>query len=181
MAPRPTSAVPHARNTPHSCDRSLGSGILEESLSRLGVASRNAMTRAVPLVITAALVLGCKDGSSPPSDRARLGSRVSVWLPPSTAVLAHEYYSGLGDAVRSVLSDPASWAAVWAQLTFGTQPQTPLPSVDFDTERVLVAALGTRPTGGYDIRVDSLVRYEHGSVAYVTTRVLARTVSRPKP
>jgi hypothetical protein len=130
----------------------------------------NAMTRAVPLVITAALVLGCKDGSSPPSDRAR-----------PTAVLAHASYSGLGDAVRSVLSDPASWAAVWAQLTFGTQPQTPLPSVDFDTERVLVAALGTRPTGGYDIRVDSLVRYEHGSVAYVTTRVLARTVSRPKP
>ncbi len=50
------------------------------------------------------------------------------------------------------------------------QPQPPLPSVDFGTEGVLVAALGTRNTGGYDIRVDSLVQYQYASVAYVTTQ-----------
>lgn len=130
----------------------------------------NAMTRTVALVLAAALSLGCKDVSSPPRDRARLGSRVSVWLPPSSAVLVYAYYSGLGDSVRSVIGDAASWAAVWAQVTVGGQPQPPLPSVDFRTERVLVVALGTRPTGGYDIRVDSLARYELGSVADVTTR-----------
>jgi hypothetical protein len=129
----------------------------------------NAITRPVALVLATALSLGCNNVSSPPVDGARLGSRVAVWLPPSTAVLVHEYYSGLGDAAQVIITDAATWSAVWAQLYLSRQPQPPLPSVDFGTERVLVAALGTRGTGGYDIHVDSLVRFEHGSVTYVTT------------
>ncbi len=120
----------------------------------------HAMTRAVALVLATALSLGCNGVSSPSVDRTAFGSRVSVWLPPSTAVLVHGYDSGLGDSTRLVIS----------QLTARSQPQPPLPAVDFDTERLLLAALGQRNTGGYDIRIDSLVRFEHGSVAYVTTR-----------
>jgi hypothetical protein len=130
----------------------------------------NDKTRAVTLVLATALSLGCKGVSSPLVDRTAFGSRVSVWLPPSTAVLVHGYDSGLGDSARLVISDAQTWAIIWAQLTARGQPQPPLPTVDFGTERLLLAALGRRPTGGYDIRIDSLVRFEHGSVAYVTTR-----------
>ncbi len=130
----------------------------------------HAMTRAVALVLATALSLGCKGVSSPLVDRTTFGSRVSVWLPPSTAVLVHGYDSGLGDSARLVISDAQTWAIIWAQLTARSQPQPPLPTVDFGTERLLLAALGQRNTGGYDIRIDSLVRFEHGSVAYVTRR-----------
>jgi hypothetical protein len=107
-------------------------------------------------------------------NRAALGSRVSAWVPESAAVLVHADYSGLGDAARVVITDADRFALIWSQVYTGLQPQPPLPRVDFGTEGVLLAALGRRGTGGYDIRIDSLVRFEHGSVAYVTSRAPGR-------
>lgn len=135
----------------------------------------NAITRACAPAFATALALGCVDVTSPPVGRAALGSRSAAWVPDTTAILFHGAYSGLGDSARLVIRDSGTWAAIWTQLATGRQPQPPLPSVDFGTERVLLAALGQRNTGGYDIRIDSLVRYERGSVAYVTTRAPGRS------
>src|SRR5213593_2093176 len=115
-------------------------------------------------LLTMVLVVGCRDAASPPADLGALGSRVSV---DPTSVLAHEYYSGFGNEALSVITDSATWADAWTQLYAARQPQPPLPVVDFRTERVLVAALGQRSTGGYDIQIDSVVQFKFGIVAYV--------------
>src|SRR6266480_2833169 len=38
----------------------------------------------------------------------------------------------------------------------------------FAPEQVVLVALGQRRTGGYDIRIDSVVQFQRASVAYVT-------------
>jgi protease stability complex PrcB-like protein len=127
-----------------------------------------ARPRLVTTVVAIALSLGCQDASSPAAEWTAFGSRTSVSQPDSSAVIVHEYYSGLVDAADLVISDSQTWAAMWARLNAGRQPPPPLPAVDFLTERVILVALGQRNSGGYDIRVDSVVHFERGSVTYVT-------------
>jgi hypothetical protein len=97
-----------------------------------------------------------------------LGPRTSVWLPDPSAAIAHGYYSGFVDAANLVIADSQSWAVAWAQINGSLRPQPDLPVVDFRTEQVLVVALGNRNSGGYDIRVDSVVHFQRGSGTYVT-------------
>ena len=121
-------------------------------------------SRCFPFLLAIVLVVGCQEAAGPPADVAALGSRVAV---EPTTILTHEYYSGLENEALAVITDSAAWASVWAQLYTGRQPQPPLPVVEFRTERVLLAALGQRATGGYDIQIDSVVQFRLGIVAYV--------------
>jgi hypothetical protein len=66
------------------------------------------------------------------------------------------YNSGLAESARLVVRDPAAWQQVWSMLGNSASPAA--PPVDFAAEMVVVAALGTRPTGGYSIFVDSAYR-----------------------
>jgi hypothetical protein len=128
----------------------------------------NVLTRLLLPVVAVALSLGCADASSPPGDGIALGTRLSAWVPDPSAALAHEYYSGFRDAAGLVIADSRSWEAAWARLYAGARPQPPLPAVDFRAERVVLVALGERNSGGYDIRIDSVARFQRGSVTYVT-------------
>ena len=129
----------------------------------------NALTRLLVPLVSIALSLGCESASAPRADGTALGPRVAVSLPDPTTAMAHEYFSGFGDPAQLVIADSWSWADTWAQLYTGLQPRPSLPAVDFRTERVVLVALGLRSHGGYDIRIDSVVRFERGSVTYVTT------------
>ena len=62
-------------------------------------------------------------------------------------------YSGLKEPARLVIRDAEAWASLWATVHEGMWPQPALPTIDFGTEMVVAAALGTRPTGGYAIRI----------------------------
>jgi hypothetical protein len=63
------------------------------------------------------------------------------------------YYSGLVEPARMVIDDPAALASVWARVFANGSELPPLPKVDFRRERVIVAALGGRATGGYGIEI----------------------------
>ena len=56
--------------------------------------------------------------------------------------------SGIGEARRMVVRDANAFAQVWSELGAGDRPE-----VDFTQNVVVVAALGQRPTGGYEIAV----------------------------
>ena len=138
---------------------------LPEALRQSG--AMNPLRRLLVPVLAVALSLGCQDTSSP-ADRTAFGSRTSVWQPDPSAAIAHEYYSGFGDSTNLVITDSYTWAVTWARLYASLRPRALLPTVDFRTERVVLVALGGRSTGGYDIRVDSVVRFQRGGVMYVT-------------
>lgn len=68
---------------------------------------------------------------------------------------AYSTYSGLNDPVRTVVRDSAEWDALWQAITRPFYPAPPLPQVDFDRDMVVVAALGARPSSGYDIVIEA--------------------------
>jgi hypothetical protein len=86
-------------------------------------------------------------------------------------VLLHLGYSGFGEPARLVVRDSAMWAALWATAFARQTTVPPLPAVNFATDMILVAALGARPSGGYDIAIEGLAPEAEGAVAFVTTRV----------
>lgn len=69
---------------------------------------------------------------------------------PFVSVLKLQY-SGLVEEVHEVLKSRADWANLWSAATSGFDPSRDVPAVDFGRDVVLVAALGRRPTGGYEV------------------------------
>ena len=63
--------------------------------------------------------------------------------------------SGINDRRRVVISDPVTWAAVWAQANATNLQPPPVPAIDFDTEVVVLASMGTKNSGGYSIDIIS--------------------------
>ncbi len=119
---------------------------------------------AVGAATALVLGLGCRDTTGP-------GAFLDLnapWVPDSTSVLASSGYTGFDGSVRAVLGDVQTWAVVWNEFVGSIQPKPSLPAVDFTADWVLVVALGSRPTGGYGIRVDSVANHG-GTVVYVTT------------
>ena len=68
---------------------------------------------------------GCREVAGPVA--TDLGSRASVWLPDSTAILAHSDFSSYGTATRMVVSDAVTWALAWNRICGGVQPPPPKP------------------------------------------------------
>ena len=60
-------------------------------------------------------------------------------------------FSGFSDSARIVVRDSTAWGETWRTIHRPFIPPPPIPSVDFSREMVLVAALGARPSEGYEI------------------------------
>jgi len=75
---------------------------------------------------------------------------------PELAILPYRIYSGLSQRERLVVRDAESWAALWTRIVGSHRPAPPAPAVDFSKEMVVVASMGSRPTGGYTIYIDDL-------------------------
>ncbi len=78
------------------------------------------------------------------------------------------YFSGLDDSLRLVIRDAETWQNTWERMHRSQRPQPPLPEVDFEHEMLIVAALGSRPSGGYSILVEAA--HEHPSHLVATIR-----------
>jgi hypothetical protein len=67
---------------------------------------------------------------------------------------AFSTYSGLVDSAHMVVRDSSAWRRLWQQINRPFIPQPVLPPVDFQREMIVVAALGSRPSAGFDIVID---------------------------
>jgi hypothetical protein len=76
----------------------------------------------------------------------------------SFETLLDEVSSGLHGRRRDVVRDEAAWARLWAQIHEGVTPQPSLPPVDFSRDMLIAVATGTRPSGGFDIKIESVAR-----------------------
>ena len=66
--------------------------------------------------------------------------------------LHHSELSGMDSAARLILRNSTSWSRAWTRLSGRTAP----PQVEFSTHMVLIAAMGTMPSGGFDVTIDSV-------------------------
>jgi hypothetical protein len=118
------------------------------------------------------LISGLSVGGCRSSSQLEAPQEVAAEL-DSGSILLHLGYSGFSEPVRFVVRDSAQWAVLWATAFARQITVPPLPAVDFERDMILVAALGARPSGGYDIGIEG-VRPEQGeAVALVTTTVPA--------
>ena len=86
---------------------------------------------------------------------------------PFVSVLKLQH-SGLVQEAREVLKSRADWANLWSTATSGFDPSRDVPTVDFGRKMVLVAALGRRPTGGYDVFFTAVYEDEGHLYAIIT-------------
>lgn len=76
--------------------------------------------------------------------------------------LVSQAYSGIESPLREVIREPAAWEDLWRRIHAGTSPVPPPPPVDFEREMLVVAALGTRMSGGFGISVTRVIAGEEG-------------------
>jgi len=67
---------------------------------------------------------------------------------------AFSSYAGIGDPMRAVIRDSTAWRQLWERINRPFVPQPSLPEIDFGREMIVVAALGSRPNGGYDVIIE---------------------------
>jgi predicted small secreted protein len=128
--------------------------------------TRRLLTPALTALAAGALA-GCNTTTAVAPDASRVPDRTGA--PVAVTRLRAEPYSftfssGLRTPQRTVVRDEAAWRAAWAAMWQGYSPQPALPPVDFAREVVVVAALGERMTGGYQIFVDSATTTAGGGV-----------------
>lgn len=63
------------------------------------------------------------------------------------------FFAGSGyDQPRTlVIHDRETWVRTWADIYRRADPPPPMPEVDFANEMVVVAALGPRPSSGFEV------------------------------
>jgi hypothetical protein len=119
------------------------------------------------LVGATAVSIGCVDralGDLPDTtENARPAS-----VQPLAAGEPMRFHSGLTTRQRLVIRDAATWANVWHQIAGTIQPAPAVPVIDFATGLVIVAAMGTKSSGGYSIEVDDVHTIAGGASISVT-------------
>jgi hypothetical protein len=112
-------------------------------------ACRTLLGAVVSLALTGSLA-GCTGPASAtpgiPAVSLPVTALASTTLGPTSAGLFQTSGS-------RVVGDTATWSALWAQMWANESAPPALPAVDFSTTSVLVAWMGQRPTGGYEIDV----------------------------
>jgi hypothetical protein len=98
--------------------------------------------------IACLLGAACSDANAPPD----LGNPVAFERLRAEPY-SFTYYSGMDKPERIVVRDAATWKVVWDQIN-SRGSSVPLPVADFSREMLVVAALGSRSTGGFSILVE---------------------------
>ncbi len=83
--------------------------------------------------------------------------------------LYHSQLIGPASSMRDIVRDSARWSKAWAQVQRGNLTVEPLPAVDFSRDMVLIAALGSVGSGGYDVAVDSVAATRSEYLIFVRT------------
>ena len=81
--------------------------------------------------------------------------------------------SGVTESGLYVLRDQEAFEALWRKHTRLQLPTPPTPLVDFDESMVVATFAGQKPSGGYSVRIEEVVRMPE--TAERTSQVVVRT------
>ena len=98
------------------------------------------------------------------AESAMIGKDVPV------TIVAAETYSGLDRPISRLIRSEAELKSVWKRIHRGRQPLPPLPVVDFERDMLILAALGSRNSGGFGIDVARVIRDKDSLHILVRTR-----------
>ena len=122
---------------------------------------------SIPLLLAIAAACsherpGASEASLVPADAFAVASE-----PIDNPLESWRSYSGIDRRQRLVIRDQQAWEDFWRRATSNTSPSQPAPTIDFDRDIVVIAAMGSRPTGGYAIAIDGLFQQANDLYAVV--------------
>ena len=136
------------------------------------------MTKIFTLLSLGLISLSCSPAPRPAEDgtsRREPAAALSVQPLDSSLQNYYRYSSGYEDSARLVIRNKDEWAQVWSRIVSNHGPTPATPQIDFSRELVIVAAMGTRATGGFSIAVTTVVEEAGGLVATVVSTSPGRT------
>lgn len=113
------------------------------------------MRPLVPALLAALVACNAPSAITPLTDIPSGAVNVD-WNDAGAVRIAHAYNSGFRESARTVIDNDADWRKIWSAYTANLGSPPPLPAVDFSHQEVLVAALGERNSGGYDMRISRI-------------------------
>jgi len=112
--------------------------------------------RLLMFSITFAL-LGCSSPSAPEVPDVPDDAVAIVRDDFQDAVDGMRHFSGYDEPARRVIRDRETWTRVWLRVTTNASSRS-LPQVDFDRHMIIFAAMGSKPSTGYQIQITELYR-----------------------
>ncbi len=76
-------------------------------------------------------------------------------------------FASITEPRRAVIRDAAAWRDFWREAAPPREPAPTRPDVDFTTSMLLVAAMGQRGTGGYEIHIERVYERDGELIAVV--------------
>ena len=129
-------------------------------------------------VFAAVLALACSDGDGAPLP---MGPDPSSTPDLDARVILDTKYGGIAEPERSVIRNAAAWDAFWNRLRdAGEIEPVPTPAVDFDSRIAIVAILGERDRGGFDIDISDLALSGDDLVVGIRLTIPGATCSQPE-
>ncbi|HUL75561.1 MAG TPA: protease complex subunit PrcB family protein [Vicinamibacterales bacterium] len=98
-------------------------------------------------------------GSQAPSSRPLAVTPVTMLNAPDGV---------FASSTQQVIRDQAAWQVLWSRLTANASPAPQPPAVDFTTDMLIVAAMGTKGHGGFKIAVTAATEQAGGVTIEVT-------------
>jgi PrcB C-terminal len=129
------------------------------------VSSRARRTARIACFLAALGTGGCTHPSAPSTKTALALVRFR------TEAQSFLTFSGYEQPQTVVVRDRDTWVRVWNEIYRRLSPTPPLVEVDFSKEMVILAALGTQPSSGFEVLFTSASE----SDGVVTVEVEART------
>lgn len=105
------------------------------------------------------LIAGC-GGESDPQSPENLGAQLNG---PAPTTVVQTYFSGITEPTARLILTADDWTRTWNLIHRDISPRPPLPPVDFSSEALVLAGLGTAAATSFtieDVRV-----FERGVVA----------------
>lgn len=121
------------------------------------------MSRLLTIVLVS-LAAGCSHPAAPDPP----GTMLPV-VRLTTEPHAYSVFSAVEASQQLVIRDAAALARWWADAWRTMSHPPTMPDVDFTREMIAIAALGSRPTSGYDIVIESATLVRAGIVIVVRT------------
>jgi hypothetical protein len=104
-------------------------------------------------IAASAMLFGCATVTSIPDDAVPLVTDAARAAAFEQATSPYRHNSGFLQRERRVIRTGTDWQAAWQTLVKNSEPKPAAPAVDFTRDMVVLAAMGTRSSGGYSIQL----------------------------
>jgi hypothetical protein len=93
--------------------------------------------------------------------------------------VAKSFRSGHAERRNYVINDKSEWESLWAKVVSNSNPNLPLPEIDFTRRTIIGVFEGTQSNSGFEVTIESVVRTDGGTIVFVKELLNPHCASEP--